>query len=274
MVRFSTAQFSCSVVSDSLQPHEPQPPGLPVHHQLPESTQTPVHWVSDAIQPSHSLSSPSAAFNLSQHQGLFQWVSYLHQVAKVLELHLQCQSFQWIFRTDFLYDGLFGSPCSPRDSLESSPTPQFKSINSSALSFFYGSTLTSTHDYCKNHSLTRQTFVGKVTSLLFNMLSRLVIAFLPRNSSVQSLSCVQLFVTPWTAAHRPPCPSPTLGVYSNSHPLSRWCHPTISSSVIPFSSHLQSFPASGSFQMSQFFTSGGQSIGVSASASVLLKRKS
>ena len=68
---------------------------------------------------------------------------------------------------------------------------------------------------------------------------------------------------------RPPCPSPTPRVYSNSWPLSRWCHPIISSSVIPFSSHLQSFPASGSFQMSQFFTSGGQSIGVSASTSVL-----
>ena len=68
---------------------------------------------------------------------------------------------------------------------------------------------------------------------------------------------------------RPPCPSPTRGVYSNSCPLSRWCHPNISSSVIPFSSHLQSFPASGSFQMSQFFTSGGQSIGVSALTSVL-----
>ena len=68
---------------------------------------------------------------------------------------------------------------------------------------------------------------------------------------------------------KPPCPSPTPGVYSNSRPLSQWCHPTISSSVIPFSSHLQSFPASGSFLMSQFFASGGQSIGVSASASVL-----
>ena len=68
---------------------------------------------------------------------------------------------------------------------------------------------------------------------------------------------------------RPPCPSPTPGVHSNSCPLSRWCHPTISSSVTPFSSHLQSFPASGSFQMSQLFTSGGQSIGVSASTSVL-----
>ena len=68
---------------------------------------------------------------------------------------------------------------------------------------------------------------------------------------------------------RPPCSSPTPGVYSNSCPLSRWCHPTISSSVIPFSSHLQSFPTSGTFQMSQFFASGGQSIGASASASVL-----
>ena len=68
---------------------------------------------------------------------------------------------------------------------------------------------------------------------------------------------------------RPPCPSPTPGIYSNSCPLSRWYHPTISSSVVPFSSHLQSFPASGAFQMSQFFASCGQSIGVSASTSVL-----
>ena len=68
---------------------------------------------------------------------------------------------------------------------------------------------------------------------------------------------------------RPPCPSPAPRACSNSYPLSRWCHPTISSSVVLFSSHLQSFPASGSFQMSQFFTSGGQRIGVSASASVL-----
>ena len=76
--------------------------GLPVHHQLPESTQTHVHWVGDAIQPSHPLSSPSPpAFNLSQHQGLFLWVSSSHQVAKVLELQLQHQSFQWIFRADF-----------------------------------------------------------------------------------------------------------------------------------------------------------------------------
>ena len=127
-------------------------PGLPVHHQLLELTQTHVHRVGDAIQPSHPLLSPSPpALNLSHHQGLFQWVSSSHQVAKVLEFQLQHQSFQWIFRTDFLYDGLVGSPCSPRDSQESSPTPQLKNINSLALSLLYGPTLTSTHDYWKNH---------------------------------------------------------------------------------------------------------------------------
>ena len=111
----------------------PSTPGLPVHHQLPEFTQTHVHWVGDAIQPSHLLSSPSPpAFNLSQHQGLFKWVSSPHQVAKVLKFQLHYQSLQWTPRTDFLQDGLVGSPCSPRDSQESSPTPQFKSISSSA----------------------------------------------------------------------------------------------------------------------------------------------
>ena len=88
--------------------------------------------------------------------------------------------------------------------------------------------------------------------------------FLIDTYSVQSLSHIRLFPTPWTAARQAPCPSPTPGAYSNPWPLSRWCHPTISSSVIPFSSCPQSFTASGSFQMSQFFTSGGQSIGVSA----------
>ena len=77
--------------------------GFPVLHYLLKFAQIHVHWVSDAIQPSHPLLSPSPpAFNLSQHQGLFQWVSSLHQVAKVLEFQLQHQSFQWIFRTDFL----------------------------------------------------------------------------------------------------------------------------------------------------------------------------
>ena len=90
-----------------------------------------------------------------------------------------------------------------------------------------------------------------------------------RFSSVQWLSCIWLFAAPWTAAHQASCPSLTPRVYSNSCPLSWWCHSTISFSVVPFSSRLHSFPASGSFQMSQFFTSSGQRIGVSASASVL-----
>ena len=82
---------------------------------------------------------------------------------------------------DLLQNGLVGSPCSPRDSQESSPTPQFKSINSSAFSFLHSPTLTSIHDPGKNIALTRQTFVDKVMSLIFNMLSRFVIAFLPKS---------------------------------------------------------------------------------------------
>ena len=141
--------LSCSVMSDSLRPMVCNMPGFPVHHQLPELTQTHVHWVGDAIQPSHPLSSPSPpAFNLFQHQGLFQWVSSSHQVTKLLEFQLQHQSFQWIFRIDFLEDWLVWS-CSPRDSQESSPTLQFKNINSSALSFLYSPALTSIHDYWK-----------------------------------------------------------------------------------------------------------------------------
>ena len=128
-------------------------PGFSVHHQLPELEQTHVHQVGDANQPSHHLLPPSPpAFNLSQHQGLLQGVSSSRQVATVLELQLQHQSFQWTLRTDFLYQWPVWSPCSPKDSQESSPTPQFKSINSSALSFLYSLTLTSIHGYWKNHS--------------------------------------------------------------------------------------------------------------------------
>ena len=99
---FSSVQFSLSVVSYSLWPHRLQHKRPPYHHQLPELTQTCVHWVSDAIQPSHPLSSTPSTFNFPQHQGLFKWVSSLHQVARVLEFQLQHQSFQWIFRVDFL----------------------------------------------------------------------------------------------------------------------------------------------------------------------------
>ena len=101
-------QFS-SVAQSYLRPHGLQHARLPVHHKLPELAQTHIHPVGDAIQPSYPLSSPSPlAFNLSQHQGLFKWVSSSHQVAKVLEFQLQYQSFQWIFRTDLLQDGVVG----------------------------------------------------------------------------------------------------------------------------------------------------------------------
>ena len=133
-VQFSSVSQLCPTLCD---PMDCSTPGFPVHHQLQEFTQTHLHQVKNRqTYPTFSsslISSP--AFNLNQHQGLFQWVSSSHQVARVLEFQLQHQSFQWIFRTDLLEDGLVGSPCSPRDSQESSPTPQFKSINSSVLRF-------------------------------------------------------------------------------------------------------------------------------------------
>ena len=144
-----SVQFNNSMMSDSLWPHELQHTRLPFHCQLPEPAQTHIHQVGDAIQPSHPLSSPSPAFSISQHQGLSQWISSLYQVAKVLELQLQHQSLQWIFRTDFLYDWLVGSLWSPRDSQESSPSPKFKSINFSALGFLYDPYMTTE----KNHSI-------------------------------------------------------------------------------------------------------------------------
>ena len=150
-VQFSSVTQSCPALCD---PMNLSMPGLPVRHQLLEFTQTHVHRVGDAIQPSHPLSSPSPpASNISQHQGVFQWVNSLHEVAKVLEFQLQHQSFQWTPRTDLLCHGLVGSLCSPRDSQESSPTPWFKSINFLVLSFLHSPTLTSIHDHWKNHSL-------------------------------------------------------------------------------------------------------------------------
>ena len=100
LIRFSSVTQSCPTLCD---PMNCSTPGLPVHHQLPESTPIHVHWVGDAIQPSHPLSSPSPpALNPSQHQGLFQWVNSSHEVAKVLEFQFQHQSFQWTPRTDLL----------------------------------------------------------------------------------------------------------------------------------------------------------------------------
>ena len=172
--------------------------GLPVHHQLPESTQTHVHWVGDAIQQSHPLSSPSPpTFYHSQHQSLFKWVSFLHQVAKVLKFQLQHQSFQWT--EDWSPSGLTGLISLQSKGLSrvfSNTTVQKHQFFSTQLSLESNS-YNHTWPLEKTIALTRRTFVGKVMSLLFNMLSRLVIAFLPRNkclliSWLQSQSAVIL----------------------------------------------------------------------------------
>ena len=135
---------------------------LPQHARLPCPSPTarayqnscPLSWWCHPTIPSSVIPFPSPpALNLSQHQGLSKWVSSSHQVAKILEFQLQHQSFQWTPRTDLLWDGLVGPPGSPRDSQESSLTPQFKSINSLVLSFLYSTTLTSKHDYWKKHNL-------------------------------------------------------------------------------------------------------------------------
>ena len=157
-------------------------PGLPVHHQLPEFTQIHVHWVCDAIQPSHPLSSPSPpAPNPSQHQGLFQWVRSSHEVAKVLEFQPHHQSFQWTprlvsFRIDW-FDLL-----ADQGTLKS--LLQHHSSKASILQRSVFFTVLLSHPYMttgKTIALTRRTFVGKVMSLLLNMLSRLVITSLPRS---------------------------------------------------------------------------------------------
>ena len=174
-------------------------PGFPVHHQLPELTQTHVHWFSDAIQPSNPLSSPSPpTLNLSQHQGLFKRVSSSHQVAKVLEFQLQHQSFQWILRIDLSFRRDWVDLLAVQGTLKS--LLQHHSSKASILrhsAFFIVPTLTSIHDCWKNQSFDWMDFAGKVISLLFNMLSRLVITFLPRSkclliSWLQSPSAVIL----------------------------------------------------------------------------------
>ena len=157
-------------------------PGIPVLHYLQEFAQTIAHWISDAIQPSHPLSSPSSpALNISQHQGLFQWVSSSHQVAKVLELQPQHQFFQWIFRSiSFRIDWL--DLLAVQGTLKS--PLQHHSSKASILwhsAFFMVQLL---HPYMttgKTIALTIWTFVCKVMFLLFNKLSRIVIAFLPRS---------------------------------------------------------------------------------------------
>ena len=186
--QFSSVAQSCLTLCD---PVDCSMPGFPVCHQLPELAKTHVHQVNDAIQPSHRLSS-SSAFSLSQHQGLFQGVSFLHQVAKLLEFQLLYQSFQLILRTIPL--GLTG----------------WISLQFKGLLRVFSSTTVQKHQF-----------------------------FGAQLSFGPTLTSIELMM-----------PSSHL------------------SSIVPFSSCLQSFPASGSFPRSQFFSSGGPSIGVLASASL------
>ena len=163
-VQFSSVAQSCPTLCD---PMNRSTPGLPVHHHLPVFTQTHIHRVSGAIQPSHPLSSPSpSAFNLSQHQGLFQWVSSSHQVAKVLEFQLQHQFFQWIQST-----GLFRVGWLDLLAVQGTLKCLLQHHSSKAsvlwcLAFFIAQL---SHLYMspgKTTALTSRTFVGKVMSLV------------------------------------------------------------------------------------------------------------
>ena len=194
-------------------------PGLPVHHQLPEFTQTHVHRVCDAIQPSHPLSSPSPpAFNLSQHE-----------------------SFQM--------SQLFASG---GQNIGVSSSTSVLPMN--------------TQDWFP---------LGWTGWISFSQLNNTLfptVLFQIRSDHI-SRSVMSDSLRPHESQHaRPPCPTPTPGVHSDSRPSGQWCHPAISSFIVPFSSCPQSLPASESFPMSQLFAWGGQSTGVSASASFLPKK--
>ena len=192
--QFSSVAQLCPTLCD---PMKRSTPGLPVHHKLPELTHTHVHWVGDAIQPSHPLSPPSPpALNLSQHQGLFQWVSSSHQVAKLLEFQLQHQSYQLTPKTYLRMDWL--DLLAIQGTLKS--LLQHHSSKASILRCSAFFTVQLSHPYMttgKTIASTSWTFVGKVMSLLFNMLSRLLITSLPRSkhlliSWLQSPSAVSL----------------------------------------------------------------------------------
>ena len=178
-------------MSDSLWPMNCSTPGLPVHHQLPELTQTHVHWFGDAIQPSHHLPSPSPAFNRSQHQGLFKWVSSSHQVAKILEFQLQHQSLNQSNE----YSGLISFRMDWFDLLAVQGTLknilQHHSSKASILRHSAFFVVQLSHLYMttgKSIALTMWTFVSKIMSLLLNTLSRCVVAFLP-TSKYLLISC-------------------------------------------------------------------------------------
>ena len=172
-------------------------PGFPALHCLPKFAQTHILWVSDAIQPSHSLLPSSPALSLSQHQSLFQWIGSSHQVAKGLKLLFQHQSFQWLFKVDSFRIDCFDLLTVHRI-LKS--FLQHCSLKASSLWCSASFMVQLSHLYVvtgKTIPLTVWTFVSKVLSLVFNMLSRLVIAFLLRSkcpliSWLQSLSAVIL----------------------------------------------------------------------------------
>ena len=193
--QFSPVAQSCPALCD---PMDCCTPGFPVHHQLPELAQTHVHRVGDAIQPSHPLSSPSnPPFNLCQHQGLFKWVSSSHEVGKVLEFH-----FSFSISLFNEYSGLISFRMDWLDLLVGTLKSllQYHSSKASILqhsAFFIVQLSNPYMTTGKTTALTRWTFVGKVMSLLFNMLSRLVITFLPTSkclliSWLQSPSAVIL----------------------------------------------------------------------------------
>ena len=185
-IKFSSVSSVPQLCPTLCDPMNHSTPGLPVHHQLPEFTQTHVHWVCDAIQPSQ-----------------------------------------------------------PRLSLSPPAFSLVPDLRGNAFS---------------NFSPLKIMFAVGLSYTAFIMLRSVQFSRSVVSNSLQSHESQHT---------RPPCPSPTPRVHSDSRPLSLWCHPAISSSVVPFSSHLQSFPASESFPVSQFFASGGHSIGISASASIL-----
>ena len=172
----------CSVMANSLQPHGLQHARLPslfiINSRSCANSCPLTQWCHPTI--SSSVVPFSSYLQSFPASGSFLMSQFFTSGSQSIGISASVSVLQWIFRVDFLQDWLVWSPCSPKDSQESSPTPQFKGISSSAFSFLYSPTLTPIHDYWKNH-LTRWTFVGKVMPLLFNMLFRLVIDVLPRS---------------------------------------------------------------------------------------------
>ena len=187
----SSLTQSCLTLCD---PIDCNMPGFPVHQQLPELTQTHVHWVGDTIQPFHPLSSPSPGFNLFQHQGLFQRVRSLHQMAKVLELQLLHQSFQGTFRTDFFRTD-WVDLLAVQGTLKS--LLQHHSSKTSVLRHSAFLMVQLSHPYMttrKTIAFTAWNFVSQVMSLLVNTLSRFLIAFLPRSKCLLILWLQLLYI--------------------------------------------------------------------------------